>query len=119
MSAFTDLFLRGIAWGALWHFSVYLIDATIKNRTWSDVAGKTIGVIITYPFVEAAICRAAVLDGADVATVQRLRVWVFMGYFCGYLAGGVGKVVGTALDLELKDERVGELVMRLRGFYKI
>ncbi len=31
MSSFTDVFLLGILWNGLWHFSAYLINASIKN----------------------------------------------------------------------------------------
>lgn len=98
MSAFTGIFLKGIAWGALWHFSVYIIGATIRKVSWADVAGKTTGVVITYPFVEALVSRAAKLAGFSDDEIERICLCLFVGYFGAYLAGGIGKVAGTALD---------------------
>ena len=98
MSVFADLFVFCIAWGAAWHFSAYPIEAAIKKPTWAYIAKLTTGVVTAYPFVESFVLRAAELDGADPATRNRVRVWLFMGYFGAYVAYGIGKVVGTALD---------------------
>ncbi len=88
----------GILWNGLWHFSAYLIQATIHNIAWADVVGKTTGVVITYPFVEACAVKAAQLDGASIEQTRKLRVWLFLGYFAAYIAGGIGKVIGMAVD---------------------
>ena len=98
MSVFADLFLACTAWGAAWHFAAYPIEAAIKKPTWAYIAKLVCGVVTAYPFVEAFVLRAAELDGADVATKNRARVWLFMGYFGAFVAYGIGKVVGTALD---------------------
>lgn len=98
MSAFTGLFLGGIAWGGLWHFSAYLIEAAIKRPLWVYIVKLITGVVITYPFVEANIIKAARLSGFDEPQIKRLRVCVFTGYFCAFTAGGIGKGCGTAVD---------------------
>lgn len=98
MSSFSGIFLLGILWNGLWHFSAYLIQATIHNIAWADVVGKTTGVVITYPFVEACAVKAAQLDGASIEQTRKLRVWLFLGYFAAYIAGGIGKVIGMAVD---------------------
>lgn len=102
MSEFSGLFIGGILWGTLWHFSQYLIEVTIKNVAWADVAGKTTGVVVTYPFVEAFIVKAVRMLGIDGETIKKLRVCIFFGYFGAYLPAGIGKVIGTALDGEVK-----------------
>lgn len=98
MSVFADLFMACIAWGAAWHFAAYPIDAAIRRPTWAYIAKLTCGVTTAYPFVEAFVLRAAELDGADKATMNRARVWLFMGYFGAFVAYGIGKVIGTAID---------------------
>lgn len=98
MSAFTKNFVAGIAWGALWHFSAYLIEAAIKRPLWVYIVKLITGVVITYPFVEANIVKAARLSGFDEPHIKQLRVCIFTGYFCAYVAGGIGKGFGTAAD---------------------
>jgi hypothetical protein len=98
MSVFAELFLACVAWGAAWHFSAYPIEAAIKRPTWAYIAKLTTGVVTAYPFVEKFTVKAARLDEADTPTINRLHVWLFMGYFGAFVAYGIGKVVGTAID---------------------
>lgn len=91
-------FILGILWGAVWHFSAYAIGATISRKTWCDVAGKTTGVLITLPFVMLAFWTFMKMLGFEKETIKKATVALVAAYFQAYIAGGVGKVIGTAID---------------------
>lgn len=97
-------FLFGIAWGASWHFSKHLIDATIKKAAWADTAGKTTGVVITFPFVLWWVVMLSRMVGIPEEYIDRVKVAVTCGYFMAFLSCGIGKVVGTALDEHIAKE---------------
>lgn len=96
--AFAPLFIKSMLWGMGWHFAAYPIEALISKPQWVYITKLTLGVIITYPFVESFVVMMARLCGATEETVEKLRAWLFAGYFGAFLSGGTGKALAMAAD---------------------
>ena len=87
-----------LGWAGAWHFSSWLMDATIKSPQWREIAAIVTGVTMMYPRVDALTAKAARMLGLDAHTVKLVRIALALGYFVSYVAGGIGTVIARAVD---------------------
>jgi len=98
------ILLRGfltVVWAAAWHFSAWLLDATIKKAEWRDVAAMTTGVAMMYPPIAWILDGALQELGASSQEARRAGIALGFAYWFGYFSGGVGVVIGRAIDAAL------------------
>ena len=98
------ILLRGfltVVWAAAWHFSAWLLDATIKKAEWRNLAAMTTGVAMMYPPIVWLFGGALRELGASEIETKRAGIALGFVYWFGYFAGGVGVVIGHAIDAAL------------------
>jgi len=90
------IFIFGIIWSAAWHKSRRIVERAIRRGTWQEVTRETIGVVITYPVIEALFLRSLPRELQPWKRV--FRAMLLGSYFGGFVATGIGKIIGVATD---------------------
>lgn len=90
--------------GLLGHQTKPIVDKAVTSPGWNPITAYTLGVTLTYPFVER-LTLSLVTEYAPEVNGARLKPILRAGYFGAFLFFGMGTAAGWFIDVLLGRDR--------------